>query len=413
MPLPRHLPEPSAKRLAVRVTADARRQLAAGHPWIYDRAITSITPGGRPGDLAVVFDERRRFVAIGLYDPTSAIRIKVLHHGAPTPIDEAFWRGRLDAALARRAPLVADGRTTGYRCIHGENDALPGLVLDRYDDTLVLKLYSAAWFAHLATVVPVIVDTLRPATVVLRLARAIAGSVPAGLADGTAIHGALPAGPVLYDELGLTFEADVVHGQKTGAFLDQRDNRALVGSMAAGSSVLDVFCATGGFGVHAAAGGAVSVLGVDASEGALATAQRNMALNAGRATVAACAHSVEAGDAFEVMERFGRQHRHFDIVVVDPPSFAQRQSNVPRALAAYGRLTERALRLLAPGGLLVQASCSSRVTADEFVATVRGAAGRAGWDLRIVRQTGQPIDHPVAFPQGAYLKAVFARAERV
>ena len=183
--------------------------------------------------------------------------------------------------------------------------------------------------------------------------------------------------------------------------------------MAAGCSVLDVFCATGGFGVHAAAAGARSVLGVDASEGALAAAQRNFALNGGLAAVAACEHTVEAGDAFEVMERFGRQHRRFDIVVVDPPSFAQRESFVPRALAAYGRLTERALRLLAPGGLLVQASCSSRVTADEFVATVRGAAGRAGWDLRIVRQTAQPIDHPVGFPQGAYLKAVFARPERL
>ena len=412
MPLPRNLPEPSPKRLAVRVTADARRQLAAGHPWIYDRAITSVTPGGRPGDLAVVFDDQRKFVAIGLYDPTSAIRIKILHRGAPTPIDAAFWQRRLDEAVARRAPLLDDGRTTGYRCVHGENDALPGLVLDRYGDTLVLKLYSAAWFAHLTTVLPVIVDTLRPANVVLRLARAIAGSAPAGL-DGEAIHGRLPDGPVLYDELGLTFEADVVHGQKTGAFLDQRDNRALVASMAAGCSVLDVFCATGGFGVHAAAAGARSVLGVDASEGALAAAQRNFALNGGLAAVAACEHTVEAGDAFEVMERFGRQHRRFDIVVVDPPSFAQRESFVPRALAAYGRLTERALRLLAPGGLLVQASCSSRVTADEFVATVRGAAGRAGWDLRIVRQTAQPIDHPVGFPQGAYLKAVFARAERL
>jgi 23S rRNA (cytosine1962-C5)-methyltransferase len=137
-----------------------------------------------------------------------------------------------------------------------------------------------------------------------------------------------------------------------------------------------------------------------------------MALNRALPAVAACEYEIEAGDAFEVMERFGRQHRRFDIVVVDPPSFAQRQLNVPRALAAYGRLTERAVRLLNPGGLLVQASCSSRVTADEFFATVRGAAGRAGWDLRVIRETGQPVDHPVGFPQGAYLKAVFARPER-
>ena len=271
MPLP-PLPEPSATRLAVRVTPDARRQLAAGHPWVYDRAITSISPGGRPGDLAVIFDDRRKFVAIGLYDPTSAIRIKVLHRGAPTQIDAAFWRARLAAALERRDGLAAGG-TTGYRCVHGENDGLPGLVVDRYGDVLVVKLYSAAWFVHLATVLPIIVDLLEPTAVVLRLARAIGGSPPAGLHDAMAVHGALPDGPVLYDELGLHFEADVVDGQKTGAFLDQRENRALVASMAAGCSVLDVFCATGGFGVHAAAGGARSVLSVDASEGALATAR--------------------------------------------------------------------------------------------------------------------------------------------
>lgn len=296
--------------------------------------------------------------------------------------------------------------------MHGENDGLPGLVLDRYGDTYVLKLYSSAWFTHLATIVPVIVDTVEPATLVLRLARAVSASPPGGLHDGMTIHGAEPSGPVHYDELGLHFEADVVRGQKTGAFLDQRDNRALVGSMASGASVLDVFCATGGFSVHAAAGGAVSVLGVDASEPALAAAQRNMALNRTLPAVAACKYETEGGDAFEVMERFGRQHRQYDIVVVDPPSFAQRQSSVPAALAAYGRLTERALRLVAPGGLLVQASCSSRVTAADFAATVRGAAGRAGWDLQVVRQTAEPIDHPVGFAQGAYLKAIFARPHR-
>ncbi len=412
MPLPPNLPTPADKRLAVRLTPDARRQVVAGHPWVYAESISSLSARGAPGDLAVVFDDKRKFVAIGLYDPGSPIRLKILHRGAPAPIDASFWQGRLDAALERRAPLAATD-TTGYRCVHGENDGFPGLVLDRYADTLVLKLYSAAWVPHLAAVLPVIVATLRPRAVVLRLARALQGT-PAmhGLEDGAALYGEAPGAPVLYRELGLQFEADVIDGQKTGAFLDQRDNRALVGSLAAGASVLDVFASTGGFGVHAAAGGATSVLSVDASAGALAAAQRNMHHNRRLPAVAACSHTIEEGDAFEVMDRFGRQHRKFDIVVVDPPSFAQRQSNVPRALGAYAQLTEKALRLVAPDGLLVQASCSSRVTADEFVATVRGAAGRAGWDLRILRQTGQPIDHPIGFAQGAYLKALFARPFR-
>ena len=371
----------------------------------------------RPGDLVVIFDDQRKFVAIGLNDPASPIRIKVLHHGKPIPVDADFWRTRLDEALERRAPLVATG-TTGYRCVHGENDALPGFVLDRYGDTLVIKLYSEAWIAHLATIVPLVIAALRPKAVVLRLARAMHGGPLHGLEDGMALHGETPGAPVMYLENperavhALQFEADVIHGQKTGAFLDQRDNRAFVGAVAGGCRVLDVFCATGGFGVHAAAGGAVSVLGVDSSEGALGAAQRNMHHNRRVPAVAACTYAVEQGDAFEVLERFGRQHREFDIVVVDPPSFAQRQANIPRALQAYGQLTERALRLLAPGGLLVQASCSSRVTTDDFVTTVRRAAGQAGWELNIVRQTGQPIDHPVGFAQGAYLKAVFARPVR-
>ncbi|MCU1504831.1 MAG: hypothetical protein JWM12_4185 [Ilumatobacteraceae bacterium] len=217
----------------------------------------------------------------------------------------------------------------------------------------------------------------------------------------------------MFTEHDLHVEADVVHGQKTGYFLDQRDNRALVGSMASGARVLDVFASTGGFGLHAAAGGATSVLSVDASAPTLAVAGRNLAHNRRNPAILACAHSEMVGDAFEVLDRLVNQHRKFDIVVIDPPSFAQRQMNVPRALHAYGQLTERGVKLLEPGGLLVQASCSSRVTADDFVATVRGAAGRTGYDLRIVRQTGHAVDHPVTFAQGGYLKAVFARVNQL
>ncbi len=413
MPLPSTLPEPGAKRLAVRVTADARRQIAAGHPWIYDESIVSISHRGAAGDLAVIFDDDRRFVAIGLNDPASPIRIKIVHRGRPTPIDAAFWQQRLDAALTVRAELIAGGRSTGYRCINGENDGFPGLVLDRYADTLVLKLYSPAWLAHLATLLPLIVSTLHPKAVILRLARALHGGNLFGLEEGMALYGETPGAPVMFAENDLQVEADVVHGQKTGYFLDQRDNRALLATMAGGARVLDVFASTGGFGLHAAAGGATSVLSVDASEPTLAVADRNMAHNRRNPAVAACAHSSIVGDAFEVLDRLVRQHRRFDIVVLDPPSFAQRQSSVPAALHAYAQLTERGVRLLEPGGLLVQASCSSRVTADDFVATVRGAAGRTGFDLRIVRQTGHPVDHPVTFAHGGYLKALFARVHQL
>jgi 23S rRNA (cytosine1962-C5)-methyltransferase len=289
--------------------------------------------------------------------------------------------------------------------VHGENDGLPGLVVDRYDDTYVVKIYTAAWLPHLDDVVAALRALLAPATVVLRVSR----QVEAGAMDRTALVGDLPTEPVPFLEAGLMFEADVVAGQKTGHFLDQRDNRIRVGELSDGARVLDVFACTGGFSVHAAAGGAVEVTSVDQSAPALTTATRNMALNTDVAGVKACHHSVVVGDAFAVLQDLGRRRRRVDLVVVDPPSFAARQANVPAALNAYGRLTDLAVRLLEPGGILVQASCSSRVTSDEFVAQVARSAHAAGRPLDVFARTGHPIDHPIGFPEGAYLKAVFAR----
>lgn len=411
------LPSPSPDRLAVRLTPDATRQVAAGHPWVYADSITSIGPAGHPraaGDLAVIFRPDRSFLAIGLYDPRSPIRIKVVHRGRPVTVDAEFWRTRLRAALDLRSPLIEAGHTTAYRCVNGENDGFPGFVLDRYADTLVVKLYTAAWLPHLADVLAATVDVFAPDSVVLRLGRSAQRDVESfGLADGDVLEGSPVDGPVRFQEHGLWFEADVVHGQKTGHFLDQRDNRALVGSMlraaGGGQRVLDVYAATGGFSVHAAAAGAATVVSVDASAPTLAAAERNMALNTDLPEVRACRHRTVVGDAEEVMTRLHRNGERFDVVVVDPPSFAQRQEHVDRALAAYARLTERAAALLVDGGLLVQASCSSRVTADRFHATVLGALQRTDRQVDILRRTAHPIDHPVTFAEGAYLKAVFAR----
>jgi 23S rRNA (cytosine1962-C5)-methyltransferase len=401
------LPEVGEKRMAVRVTADARRQINGGHPWVYDDSIASISHRGAVGDLAVVFDSDRSFLAIGLWDPLSPIRIRVLHRGKPTTIDIDFWRQRIDEAIARRHSIGDE--TDGYRVLNGENDGFSGLVLDRYATACVLKLYSAAWLPHLRTIVRVLDERLHPSPLVLRLSRSMANAPLHGLSDGMALLGDVPGAAVLFRENGLTFEADVIHGQKTGFYLDQRDNRALVRSMSAGMQVLDVFAHSGGFGVAAAAGGATSVTSIDQSEEALAAGDRNFALNAAMPNVRHCAHDSMVGDAYEVMDRLIQRRRHYDIVVVDPPSFAQRKTSVDRALHAYGQLTQRAVRLARPDGMLVQASCSSRVGADQFFATVRGAAQRAGFDLVEIRRTGHAIDHPVTFPQGAYLKALFAR----
>lgn len=409
----RRLPPPADRRVAVRVTDDAKRQVRGGHPWVFEASITSLTGEGRAGDLAVVFDAERRFQAIGLYDPTSPIRVRVLHHGAPEPITEAWWRRRLQDALDRRAPLAGSTETTGYRCVHGENDGLPGLVVDRYGSALVVKLYSPAWIPHLPMVVGLLEEMLVPDLVVLRLSRVVDRLGVHDLTDGTVLLGEPPGGPVVFRENGLEVEADLVAGQKTGYFLDQRDNRRMVGAMAAGGRVLDVFSCTGGFSLAAAAGGARHVVSVDLSAPALAVARRNVARNRGRPAVAACRHETVTGDAFEVMADLAADGERFDVVVVDPPSFAQNRASIPGAMRAYARLTDLAVRLVEDGGLLVQSSCSSRVSADDLFPAIHRAAAAAGRRLDEVRRTGHPLDHPVGFRHGAYLKALHARVERL
>ena len=426
------LPVASARRVAVRVTPDALRQVRGGHPWVYATSITNQSHEGAAGDLAVVFDSKRRFAAIGLLDPSSPIRVRVLHRGTPAPIDETFWRSLLTTALERRRGLADRGDTDGCRLVHGENDGFGGLVCDRYGSTLVVKIYTAAWLPHLRTLVPVLDETLAPDALVLRTSRnvtlprqldrglaaascdALAGTssspvLSAGLARSRALIGSLPSAPVPFREHGLAFGADVVSGQKTGHFLDQRDNRVTVGALAGGADVLDVFSCTGGFSVHAGAGGARSVTSVDASAPAIRAAARNMAANSHLPAVAACRHDTIVGDAFDVLAQLGREGRRFDVVVIDPPSFASTRSSVPAALHAYARLTALGIGVLRAGGTLVQSSCSSRIGAHEFFDTVHAAARGVGVVLEEVARTGHPVDHPIGFPQGAYLKTLFAR----
>jgi 23S rRNA (cytosine1962-C5)-methyltransferase len=370
--------------------------------------VLSVARAGAAGDLAVIFDEQRRFVAIGLYDPTSPIRIRVLQHGAPAQIDRSFWGRRIDEALARRSDLRRSADTDGYRLIHGENDELPGLVVDCYGDVLVVKIDSAAWFAHLADVIPVLLDRIPAESVVLRMSRTVA-PLP-GIADGDTIAGRVVSQPVLFRENGLMFEADVAAGQKTGHFLDQRDNRQRVRLLASQATVLDVFCCTGGFSVYAAAGGARAVHSVDLSRQAIAAAGRTMEHNVRRGPGGlAVDHRLTTGDAFEVLERCRADGERYDIVVVDPPSFARRLDDVPQAVLAYRRLATLAAPLVRSGGLLVQCSCSSRIGGDDFESAILAAVSSAGRRVGAVERFSHGIDHPIGFAQGEYLKSMFIR----
>lgn len=409
----RSVPPPGERRLAVRVTPDALRHVRARHPWVFEESVSSISHEAKMGDMAVIFDADRKFVAMALYDPESPIQFKVIYVGKPTKIDDAWWIDTFRRALDLRRQFLddPDADVLAYRIINGENDGLAGFVVDRYADTLVIKLYSAVWIPHLALLTRLLLDVTGCGSAVLRLARNLQTEKRSGdlfgLSDGDVIAGDLPDGPVQFSEGGLIFEADVRVGQKTGHFLDQRANRIRIGKMARGRDALDVFASTGGFSVHAASGGARSVHAIDLSSPALAAAERNMALNSGLEAVANCAFTTELGDAFEVMVQLGRAEKTYDIVIVDPPSFAQRQINIDGAVRAYTRLTHLALRLVRPGGVLMQASCSSRVPADLFFETVLDAAEDAGRSLREIALTGHDVDHPVGFTEGAYLKAGF------
>lgn len=396
-------------RLAVRVTKDAGRQIRGGHPWVFDSSVVSVSPEGETGDLAVVFDEKRKFMAIGLFDADSPIRIRILHHGRPRTIDGEFWKERLAAAVARRGDLVGSDETTAYRVIHGENDGMGGLVLDRYGTAGVLKVYTAAWFAFLADLVPILRDVLALDTLLIRFSRGVAKGDTAGFVDGQALVGEVPGEPVTFRENDLRFSADLVHGHKTGHFLDQRDNRLWARSLSRGARVLDVFACTGGFSVNAAAGGASLVHSVDISPHAIDAAKANMALNSALPEVAAARHTVSVGDAFPLLEDLVAEGRHFDLVIVDPPSFASSKGQIGGALHSYSRLAELAAQLTVSGGHVMMCSCSARVSSSEFFAAVHRGVERAGRALVEESHSAHAVDHPIGFAEGGYLKALCGR----
>lgn len=405
------VPVPNERRLAVHVQAAAERAVRQGHPWLFDQAIQRISSGGEPGDLAVVFDRKRRFLAVGLYDPASPIRVRLLQANQPAPIDRAWFGQRLAEAVARRTPLL-NSATTGYRLAHGENDGLPGLVVDRYADTLVLKLYAVGWVRYLATLAAALLALFPSARLILRLSRAVQAQ-PAhlyGLQDGQLLHGAAGDNYVIFQENGLRFAADVCYGQKTGFFLDQRENRARVENLAGGREVLNVFAYTGGFSLYAARGGARHVLSVDLNAHALVDAERNFGLNADVPAVSQTHHETWTVDAFTALAELRAANKRFDMVILDPPAFAQRQAGVAGAMAAYRRLAQMGAALLPAGGILVSASCSSRVPAADFWAAVHEGASQSGKRLREIARTTHPLDHPITFPEGAYLKCLFAYA---
>jgi 23S rRNA (cytosine1962-C5)-methyltransferase len=400
-----------AVRLRLRITAAAESAVRSGHPWVFCDSVLDLNRPGQTGELAVIYDRKDCFLAVGLFDPDSPIRVRILHAGKPQMIDHAWWQARLEQAVARRRDLF-DAQTTGYRLIHGESDGWPGLVLDRYDTTLVLKLYTAAWLPRLDDTLALLKENVPCQRIILRLSRNIqtVAEKQYQRCDGKVVfseHAVPEAGaPIIFLESGLRFEADVLRGQKTGFFLDQRENRREVETLAPGRRMLNAFSFSGGFSVYAARGGATAVTDLDISAHALASAQRNFALNQNFPGVAACHHDTAQGDAFEWLADSAAK---FDLVVLDPPSLARRTTEREGALRAYERLATLGIARLAPDGILVAGSCSARVPAEEFFEIIRRAAAKSGRKFAELKTLRHPPDHPATFKEGEYLKVIYLK----
>lgn len=396
--------------LKLKISGNLQGKIRRGYPWVFRYQILNQPPPGKAGDLGVVYDAENRFLALGLYDPHSDISLRVLQAGARIEIDRAFFAERFRQALAVRKSLEAEG-TTGYRVLNGENDGFPGLVLDRYGDTVVMKIYTRAWIPHLDKILPCAESLLYAERCVLRLSRNAQDCPRDGddFKDGQILFGPPLDAPVRFQENGLGFEADVFKGQKTGFYFDQRENRRLARDMAKDKTVLNVFSYSGGFSVYAFAGGCRSVHEIDLNPHAMLAAKTNVALNFPERAANAGEYRQTLGDAFEELERLRGRKRTFDMAILDPPAFARNKKQVEDALRAYVRLVEVGARLTNNGGILFAASCSAPVSADDFYKAVAEGIRLAGRDCDELMKTGHAADHPVTFSEGNYLKAVFYR----
>jgi len=399
----------SKRNLAIRVSNQAEGKIRQKHPWIFDNSITSFSHLGNPGDLAIIFNKKNKFLALGLWDPLSPIRIRLLHYQQPVDLDQTWFSSKIKLSISKRSS-IDQNTTTGYRLIHGENDGLPGLIVDRYDEILVIKIYSLAWAPHLEMVINSLQEIIPYKSIVLRLSRKIESEMKERyqLTDGLILDGDEFPNPVLFKENKLIFEANPVFGHKTGFYLDQRDNRARVLRLANGKDVLNVFSYNGGFSVYAAAGGATSVTSVDINPFAIESAVRNFQRNFNVDENLMDIHKPVVEDAFTFMDRSAKEGKIFGMVILDPPMFAQNANQVPQAIKNYRKLTRLALNLIEPKGILVQASCSSRISSSVFFEAVINEISITGRTAVDVIRTSHPIDHPIGFPEGEYLKCLFA-----
>jgi len=379
------------------------------HPWLFSGAVAQLDGRARPGDTVDVVSHEGRPLGRAAWSPASQIRARMWSFVAEETVDHAFFKRRVAASVARRAALPELAGQQGLRLIHAESDGLPGVIADRYGDTVVVQLTTAGadkWRAAIA-------DSLVKATGCARIYERSDVEVRnlEGLQPVTGwIHGAAGEEDLVITENGVRMAVDFVGGHKTGFYLDQRDNRRRVGELARGRRVLNCFCYTAGFSLQALAGGAREVVSLDSSGPALATAQRNLALNPRLDASRAIWLEADVFAELRTLRAAGERH---DLIVLDPPKFANTAAHAERAARAYKDINLHAMQLLAPGGLLMTYSCSGGVDLELFRKIVAGAALDAGRAARIVQHLHGAADHPVdlAFPEGEYLKGLLLQVD--
>tara|TARA_R110002049_G_scaffold12818_4_gene56976 strand:- start:3446 stop:4672 length:1227 start_codon:yes stop_codon:yes gene_type:complete len=399
------LVKPQVKNLAVKLNGKGEQFVVKGHPWVFSNSIVKINDDAKTGDLAIIFSKNKnKVVGLGLYDGNSPIRIKIIHNAdTKAKVNADFFHHKIEVAFEKRSELLRTN-TNSYRLLFGENDGFPGLIADVYDNVLVVKLYSEIWLPYLETILESLQQISKAETIVMRLSRGLQISNNHTLKDGEVIYGMLENEVVEFVEHDVKFSANVIIGHKTGYFLDHRANRKRVGELSKGKSVLDIFSYAGGFSVHALANGATEVTSLDISKQALDMARANGRLNSYSGK-----HKTISGDAFDEMKALIEKGKTYDVVVIDPPSFAKQQSEVELAKKKYAQLAELGEKLTAKNGMLVLASCSSRVLAQSFFDLNQRVLNAQGRLFETELKSIHDSDHPIGFPEGAYLKCGYYR----
>jgi len=389
---------------------NSERTVRNGHPWIFSGAVDRRPKDANTGDVVDVFDSNQRFVCRGFYNKRSLIRVRSLTQDASCPIDSAFFEQRIAQAVEYRRGTDLASVTNAMRLVHGESDGLPGLIVDDYAGYLSIQLHTAGMEQQRQVVLDALHTVLSPKSL---FERSDVGTRRAeGLKDRPTglLAGEEPPEFVEIEEHGVRLHADLYRGQKTGFFLDQRDNRFLLQRLAGGKKVLNLFSYSSGFSAHALKGGASHTLDVDISRQVMLSARRNLTANRPAESKA----ELLVADIFPFIDELAERGPRYDIVVVDPPSLLRKHNQLKQAMGIYTKLNRNAFRLVADGGLLVTSSCSARVSQDDFFQIVRRAASGARVRARILTYNLHSADHPVdpAFPDGRYLKCVFARINR-